>query len=149
MYAPITPDTDAILESIQSLDTEIIPRPGTNIARAIDLAVETFKKSDLSGQQAMVLFTDGTGGLYLTLEGKGVSDSRIDVILQKLQRSAVKIKTTETAVDRYRWPLTAGLISLAVAFLSGIVRRHRAPRQALHLLPAIGNETTAIASLSA
>lgn len=192
MYAPITPDTDAVLESIQSIDADIMPRGGSNIARAIDLAVATFKKSDLSGQQAMVLFSDGeelegeaiaaarrardaklsiicvavgtpagelvpdpispdgyyrdhgkpvltrlhkevlvkiadiTGGLYLPLDGKGISDSRIDVILQKLQRSAMKSKTIETAVDRYRWPLAAGLISLVAAFLTGIVRRHRA-----------------------
>jgi Ca-activated chloride channel family protein len=193
MYAPLTPDTDALVESIQALDTEWMPRGGSNLARAIDLAIETFEKADLSGRQAMVLFSDGeelegealaaarrardaklsiicvavgtpqgelipdgnfpggylrdtsgkpvqtrlhrevlvriadlTGGLYLTFDGKGVSDSRIDEILGKLQRTDMKSKVIETAVDRYRWPLAAGLLSLTAAFVTGIVRRHRA-----------------------
>lgn len=192
MSAPITSDTDAVLEYIQAMDTDEMPREGSNMARAIDKAVETFKRAELSGQQAMILFSDGeelegealaaakrareakiaivcvavgtlggemipdraapggfhrdrdgkivltrlqrdvlvriadiTGGLYLTLDGPGISDSRIDLILSKLERSAMKSKITETAVDRYRWPLAAGLGCLTAAYLTGIVRRHR------------------------
>ncbi len=194
MYAPITPDTDALVESIDSMDTDIIPRGGSNLARAIDKAVETFGKSDLSGQQVLILFSDGeelegeaiaaakrardarvalvcvavgtqaggvvpdpeaqggyfrdrngkivftrlqrdvlmklatlTGGLYLPLDSKGVNDSRLELILQKLQRSAMKGKTTKKAVDRYQWPLAGGLGCLVTAYLLGIVARHRAP----------------------
>ncbi len=192
MYAPITPDTDALIESIDSMDAEIIPRGGSNIARAIDKAIETFTKSDLSGQQVVILFSDGeelegealaaarrardasvslicvavgtqtggvipdpsaeggyyrdrdgkivfsrlqrdtlmkiatlTGGLYLPLESKGVSDARIDLILQKLQRSAMNAKTTKKAIDRFQWPLAAGLFSLVTAYLLGIASRLR------------------------
>jgi len=193
MYAPLTPDTDAVLDAIQELDTDLMPRGGSNLARAINLARKTFAGADLSGQQAMVLFSDGeelegetlaeaklaredqiavvcvgvgttagelipdanapggyyrdrdgkpvrtklekasltaiaetTGGLYVSLDGRGVNDARIDRILSQLQRSEMKTKVTETAVDRYRWPLTAGILSLTAAFLTGIVRRHRA-----------------------
>ncbi|HWB06638.1 MAG TPA: VWA domain-containing protein [Verrucomicrobiales bacterium] len=192
MLTPLTADTEAMLETIQSLDTEIIAQGGSSIAKAIECAIDTFHTSELYGQQAMVIFSDGeelqdealaaarkardqkiaiicvavgtqagtvipdpsfpggifrdkdnkpvvtrlhkellmkiadiTGGLYLTLEGAGVSDSRIDIILNKLNRSDMKSKTIETNVDRYRWPLAAGLLSLVAAFLTGIVRRHR------------------------
>ena len=193
MYAPITPDIDALIDSIDSLDAEIIPRGGSNLARAVDKAIDTFARSDLSGQQVLILFSDGeelegealaaakrardarvalvcvavgtqnggvipdpdapggyfrdrsgkivysrlqrdvlmkmatlTGGLYLPLDGKGVNDARIEAILKNLQRSAMKGKVTRKAVDRYQWPLAAGLFALAAAYLLGIVARHRA-----------------------
>lgn len=209
MYAPITPDVDAVLDCIQDLDTDFIPRAGSNISRAIDLGIATFKRADLSGQQAMVIFSDGeelegeavaaakrareanlavicvgvgtaaggpiedaksdgglyrdrttnkivmtrlekeslvkiadlTGGLYVSLDAHGVSDARIDTILAKLQRSEMKTKVTETAVDRYRWPLVAGLLSLTAAFLTGIVRRYRGA------LPAAVPVATALCAL--
>ena len=192
MYAPITPDIDALLESIDSLDTEIIPRGGSNLARPIDLAVETFAKAKAEGQQVLILFSDGenlegttleaakrakekkltiitigvgtqsgalipdpeasggfykdsdgkpvvsrlqrdvlisianaTGGLYLPLDEKGVSDRRLDMILEKLERTAMKGKITKKSLDRYRWPLGAGLLLLAGAWITGIARRHR------------------------
>ena len=193
MYAPITPDIDALLESIDSLDSEIIPRGGSNLARPIDLALETFAKAEATGQQVLILFSDGenlegttieaakrardkkltiitigvgtqagalipdpespggyyrdregkpvvsrlqrdvlvsianaTGGLYLPLDENGVNDRRLDLILQKLERTAMKGKMTRKSLDRYRWPLGAGLILLAGAWLAAIVKRHRA-----------------------
>lgn len=215
MYAPITPDRDALIESVDSLDADIIPRRGSNLARALDLAVETFKKSDLSGQQALILFSDGeglegatmeaarrardnnvavicigvgttaggvipdpespggyvrdrdgkvvttrlerevllniakiTGGLYLPLDGTGVNDSRIDVILQKLQRSSMKGKVLQKAVDRYRWPLGAGLLCLTGSLLAGIARRHRADGPAPAKTPAAPGVALAAALLT-
>ena len=191
MYAPITPDVDALLESIDSLDTEIIPRGGSNLAKPIDLALETFAKSGATGQQVLILFSDGenlegttldaakrakekkmtiitigvgtqagalipdpeaqggffrdregkpvisrlqrdvllsiantTGGLYLPLDENGVNDRRIDLILEKLERTDMKGKTTRKSLDRYRWPLGAGLLLLLAAWLAGIVKRH-------------------------
>ncbi|MES2706969.1 MAG: VWA domain-containing protein [Verrucomicrobiota bacterium] len=191
MYAPITPDTDALLESIDSLDTEIIPRSGSNLARPIDLALETFAKIGADGQQVLILFSDGeslegetqaaakralekkmtvicigvgtqsggtipdpdapggyhrdrdgkvvvtrlerqglvsiantTRGLYLPLDGNGVNDGRVDAILSKIERSAMKGKITKKAIDRYRWPLGAGLILLLASWIAGITRRH-------------------------
>jgi Ca-activated chloride channel family protein len=198
LYAPITADTDAILESIQAMDSDIVARGGSNIAKAIDRAVTTFKESDLSGQQAVILFSDGeelegealaaakrardaqvavvcvavgttagglipdanaaggffrdrdnkivqtklqrevlmkiadiTNGLYLTLDGQSINDARLDVILNKLNRSSMKKRTLETAVDRFRWPLAVGLVCLVAAFIAGIVRRYRAPSAVL------------------
>lgn len=192
MYAPVTPDIDALLESIDTLDTEIIPRGGSNLARPIDLAIETFEKAKAKGQQVLVIFSDGeslegttleaakrakekkltiisigvgtpngalipdpespggfyrdrdgkpvvsrlqrdvlvsianaTDGLYLPLDENGVNDRRIDLILEKLDRTAMKGKITKKSLDRYRWPLGAGLLMLTGAWLAGIVRRHR------------------------
>ena len=192
MYAPITPDIDALLESIDSLDTEIIPRVGSNLARPIDLALETFSKAKVDGQQVLIIFTDGenwegdtmeaakrakekklsiitigvgtqsgalipepeapggyhrdvdgkpvvsrlqrdvlvsianmTGGLYLPLDENGVNDRRIDLILEKLERTAMKGKMTRKSLDRYGWPLGTGLILLTGAWIAGIARRHR------------------------
>ena len=192
MYAPITPDIDALLESIDSLDTEIIPRAGSNLARPIDLALETFAKAKAEGQQVLIIFTDGenwegnameaakrardkkltiiaigvgtqngalipepeapggfhrdrdgkpvvsrlqrdvlvsvanaTGGLYLPLDENGVNDRRIDLVLEKLERTAMKGKITKKSLDRYRWPLGVGLLLLAGAWIAGIARRHR------------------------
>lgn len=191
MYAPVTPDIDALLESIDSLDTEIIPRGGSNLARPIDLALETFAKAEATGQQVLILFSDGenlegttlaaaqrakeknmtiisigvgtpagalipdpeapggfyrdrsgkpvvsrlerdvllsiantTGGLYLPLDGNGVNDRRIDLILENLERTAMKGKLTRKALDRYRWPLGAGLLLLLGAWIAGIAERH-------------------------
>ncbi len=201
LYAPITPDIDALMESIDSLDTEIIPRGGSNLARPIDLALETFAKAGATGQQVLILFSDGenlegttleaaqrardkkmtiiaigvgtqagalipdpeapggfyrdregkpvisrlqrevllsianaTGGLYLPLDENGVDDRRIDLILEKLERSAMKGKMTRKSLDRYRWPLAGGLLLLLASWLVGMVRRQRewgAPRAAV------------------
>ncbi len=197
MYAPVTPDIDALLESIDSLDIEIIPRGGSNLARPIDLALETFAKAEATGQQVLILFSDGenlegttlaaaqrakeknmtiitigvgtaagalipdpeapggfyrdregkpvvsrlerdvllsiantTGGLYLPLDGDGVNDRRIDLILENLERTAMKGKLTRKALDRYRWPLGAGLLLLFGAWIAGIVERHTGSRGA-------------------
>ena len=200
MYAPITPDIDALMESIDSLDTEIIPRGGSNLARPIELALETFAKAEASGQQVLILFSDGenlegttlaaaqkakeqkltiitigvgtpngglipdaespggyyrdrenkpvvsrlqrdvlisiantTGGLYLPLDENGVNDRRIDLILEKLERTAMKGKMTRKSLDRYQWPLGAGLLLLTAGWLVGIVKRHRGTAR-----PALG-----------
>src|SRR5262249_27468597 len=55
---PLTIDYDAAIDSIQELDTTIIPRGGTNISRAIAMATKTFGKS-ATGNRALIIFTDG------------------------------------------------------------------------------------------
>jgi Ca-activated chloride channel family protein len=207
MLAPFTEDTDAVQEIIESIDTDGVALGGSNLSNAIEYGIDVFHKAELSGQQAMVIFSDGeelqgqaieaarkakeakiaiicvavgteagaiipspdvpgdyfrdknnkpvltklhkevleriadiTGGLYLRLDGQGVNDSRIDLILRKLHRSDMKSKTIETKVDRYRWPLSAGLLSLLAAFLTGILRRHRVaiPQGAVAATTAVG-----------
>jgi tetratricopeptide (TPR) repeat protein len=79
--------------------------------------------------------------LYLSLDENGVNDHRIDLILEKLERTAMKGKVTRKALDRYRWPLGAGLLLLLGAWLAGIAPRHRSklppplPRQLPPPLP--------------
>jgi len=58
LQAPLTIDYDAIVESIDDLDTKTIPEGGTNISEAIALALRTFGKS-ATGNRALILFTDG------------------------------------------------------------------------------------------
>ena len=58
LQAPMTVDYGAVLSSLAELDTEIIPRGGTNIAAAIKTAVEAFGKGE-SDNRALIIFTDG------------------------------------------------------------------------------------------
>lgn len=58
LQAPLTVDHEAVVESIDQLDTEIIPRGGTNLASAVKLAVDTFEEAKLD-EGALVLFSDG------------------------------------------------------------------------------------------
>src|SRR5450755_5030199 len=58
IQAPLTIDYDAVIESINDLDTKTIPEGGTNISQAIARAVEIFGKS-ATGNRALIIFTDG------------------------------------------------------------------------------------------
>lgn len=58
LQAPLTIDYDAVMESINDLDTKTIPEGGTNISSAIDLATQSFGKSAV-GNRALIIFTDG------------------------------------------------------------------------------------------
>jgi Ca-activated chloride channel family protein len=58
LQAPLTIDYDAAVESLNDLDTSIIPEGGSNIADAIALATRTFGQSAI-GNRALIIFTDG------------------------------------------------------------------------------------------
>jgi len=58
LQAPLTIDYDAVRAATAELDTDLIPRGGTDIAAAIDLALEAFGQGE-SGHRAIVLLTDG------------------------------------------------------------------------------------------
>ena len=58
LQAPMTVDYGAVLSSLAELDTDIIPRGGTDIAAAIKTAVEAFGKGE-SDNRALIIFTDG------------------------------------------------------------------------------------------
>ena len=58
LQAPLTIDYDAAVESLNDLDTSIIPEGGSNIAEAITLATRTFGQSAI-GNRALIIFTDG------------------------------------------------------------------------------------------
>ena len=58
LECPLTLDHDAFLTAVRDLDTETIPRPGTDIAAAIDEAVVALK-SQPNNLKFMILVTDG------------------------------------------------------------------------------------------
>src|SRR6266487_2176584 len=58
LQAPLTIDYEAVMESINDLDTKTIPEGGTNISEAISLATQSFGKSAM-GNRALATFTDG------------------------------------------------------------------------------------------
>lgn len=72
LQAPLTLDHDAVLESIDQFDTELIPRGGSNLTEAAKLAVEIFDKAG-SQESALVIFSDGEA-----LEGRDELESLVD-----------------------------------------------------------------------
>jgi len=58
LQAPLTVDHEAVNEAINQLDTEVIPRGGTNLAAATELALENFQEANLD-QSTLVIFSDG------------------------------------------------------------------------------------------
>jgi len=58
LQAPLTTDHDAVIEAIQSLDFTAVPRGGSEIGRALKLAMETFDKSPAKNH-GLILFSDG------------------------------------------------------------------------------------------
>ena len=56
--APLTVDHEAVLESIDQLDTEVISRGGTNLTEPAILALETMEEAETS-LAALVIFSDG------------------------------------------------------------------------------------------
>ena len=58
LQAPLTADYGAVRDSLQELDTDIIPRGGTNLAEAIKAASDAFGKGE-GDSRALIIFTDG------------------------------------------------------------------------------------------
>lgn len=58
LQAPLTADYSAVLNALNELDTEIIPRGGTNLASAISTAIDAFGMGE-SSSRALIIFTDG------------------------------------------------------------------------------------------
>ena len=70
LQCPLTTDVDAFMESVQSLDTNIIPVGGTNIASAIEEAIRILSGS-ANEHRVLVLITDGED-----LSGQALSAAR-------------------------------------------------------------------------
>jgi len=58
LECPLTLDHEAFQNAVRDLDTDTIPRPGTDIATAIDLAVDALK-SQPNNTKFLILVTDG------------------------------------------------------------------------------------------
>jgi len=81
LQVPLTLDHEAFQSAVQELDTDSIPRPGTDIATAIDEAV-TALKSQTSNTKILLLVTDGED-----LEGRVIGAA------QNAAKSGLKIYT--------------------------------------------------------
>ncbi|MFK5921207.1 MAG: VWA domain-containing protein [Verrucomicrobiota bacterium] len=82
LQAPLTMDHMAIVETLNQIDTEVIPRGGTNINSAVTMAIETFRKID-SKDNALIIFSDGEdleGGEQLAQIGKDAEELGMVVI---------------------------------------------------------------------
>jgi len=58
VLAPLTVDHEAVLEAIWQLDTEVVPRGGTNLAKPALMALDAMAEAETS-LAALVLFSDG------------------------------------------------------------------------------------------
>jgi Ca-activated chloride channel family protein len=70
VQSPMTLDHAALLETVDSLDTSVIPRGGTNLGRGIDVAAEALA-TEPDRQKVMVLLSDGED-----LEGQGLAEAK-------------------------------------------------------------------------
>jgi len=69
-----------------------------------------------------------TGGLYLNLSGSSVLKERVQVILNKLDRSkTAALKQQRQAIDRYQWAVVPAMACLVIAWLLRLGRRLRPP----------------------
>jgi Ca-activated chloride channel family protein len=211
LQAPLTADYGAVRSSLQELDTDIIPRGGSDIAGAIRTAMEAFGKGE-SEHRALIIFTDGEeldadgvreaekqkdvvriftvglgspegalipvpgtrggtefvkdpdgqivksrldegrlrkiaeagGGFYLRLQNSREQMSQlIRDGLGKMTESEIDAKLSRQPIERYQWPLAAGLVLLAASLLIGERRRSAAPSR------ATPQRSTAVAALLA
>jgi Ca-activated chloride channel family protein len=81
LQVPLTLDHDAFQTAVRGLDTDTIPRPGTDIATAIDEAMLAFK-SQAANAKILILVTDGED-----LEG------RVLGVAQEAGKAGLKIYT--------------------------------------------------------
>jgi Ca-activated chloride channel family protein len=56
---PLTIDQNAVKLFLEIVDTQVIPRPGTNIGEAIGLATQSFSPQESRRHKVLVLVTDG------------------------------------------------------------------------------------------
>ena len=70
LQCPLTLDHEAFQDAVQELDTDTIPRPGTDIGTAIDLAVDALK-SQPNNMKFLILITDGED-----LEGRAIDAAK-------------------------------------------------------------------------
>jgi Ca-activated chloride channel family protein len=81
LQCPLTLDHEAFQTAVRELDTDTIPRPGTDIAAAIDEAVDALK-SQPANMKFLILITDGED-----LEGRVLDAAK------NASRSGLKIYT--------------------------------------------------------
>ena len=193
LQAPLTLDHGAVIDCIRELDTNIIPRGGTNIAEAIRYSARPFGEGDKENR-AFILFTDGeelegdtlraareqsnkmriftvgvgtkegslipirdsdgntafvkdndgrivksrldedrlrqiaeaTGGFYLHLErGMTDMDELVSRGITQLKEKEGTERISQKPIERYEWPLAAGLVLITATMFISERRRRR------------------------
>jgi Ca-activated chloride channel homolog len=105
LQAPLTLDYNAVLTSLEELDTTVIPKGGSNIAEAIRIAEQAFGKGE--GQtRALVILTDGE-----ELDADGVAAAKragelgvrvFTVGIGSAEGSLIPLRTDESGNDFVR-----------------------------------------------
>lgn len=185
LQAPLTTDHDAVTESIQALDTTSVPQGGSDIAKALRIAIEAVEKSP-ARNHGLIIFSDGgdpsqaisfyskqakekrilvlavgvgteagslipdpdpsrpgdyirdqqgnvvqtkldstilqqiataTGGRYLKLGAQPLTRGLVNDILSALDRQQDTSKEERKPIERFRWPLSFGIVFLMFAWL--------------------------------
>ena len=211
LQAPLTTDYGAVLNALSELDTDIIPRGGTDITAAIKEAVDAFGKGE-SDNRCLILMTDGedleedsiaaandqNGTMRIFTVGLGSTDgsliplpgshgdaqfvkdengeivkSRLDETrlrkiaeitggfyvhllsgpaemkqiategLGKMKEKDIDVKMSRRPIERYQWPLAAGIALIAGAMLIG--ERKRVPRRPPPLPPPLPTALAVVA----
>ncbi len=87
LQAPLTTDHDAVAEAIQSLDFTSVPRGGSELGRALKLAIETFEKSPAKNH-GLILFSDG-----------GEPDASITAFAQQAAKKNILVLTVGVGTE--------------------------------------------------
>lgn len=87
LQAPLTTDHDAVVEAIQSIDFTSVPRGGSELGRALKLAIETFEKSP-ARNHGLILFSDG-----------GEPDSEISAYAQQAAKKNILVLTVGVGTE--------------------------------------------------
>ncbi len=214
LQAPLTLDYDAVLGAAAELDTDLIPRGGTNLGGAIDLALEAFGKAE-DGNRAIILMSDGeptddteqgkgmeaaaraaeagvriytvgfgtpegaliplggdgnfvrdqdgrivhtalneagltalakaANGFYVRFTGEASMQAVVTQGLSQLKAGEIDARQTRHPIERYQWPLGAGILFLTLAMLVGERRRTRATPAAPRRTPALATAAAFLA----
>ena len=105
LQAPLTLDYSAVINSLDELDTNVIPKGGTNIAAAIATAEEAFGKAE--GQtRALIILTDGeeldADGLAAAKRAKELGVRIFAVGIGSSEGSLIPIRTDDGRQDFVR-----------------------------------------------
>ncbi len=185
LQAPLTTDQEALVDTIQTIDHTTIPRGGSSLAAAIELALEVASKTR-GVRHGLVIFTDGqetdegtlaaakraaeldliilpvgigtpawsdipdpsplndggslrdedgrlvktrlesgllkevariTGGEYVELSSQPLTKSIVDRVMANLDRHQQGKRRLSRPIERYQWPLLAGIVCLIMSQL--------------------------------
>lgn len=105
LQAPLTLDYSAVLNSLEELDTNVIPKGGTNIAAAIQTAEQAFGKAE-GTVRALVILTDGeeldADGVAAAARARELGIRIFTVGIGSAEGSLIPIRTPEGRQDFVR-----------------------------------------------